>query len=225
MAAEADKGEVLMRNIWCILVACLFLCCVGSVSATDMPKVDRDMLPMLFMQYAFDLAHAGSTVKSPAVGETNVLVDIQKSFEMSLEKLGVDIPVKLGFVRQAFIVQPDVTGNRYVGRRGVSTLYVTTPIHSFQDRVIVVISSTSPEATTVIAMDDQLRAKLIYDSVFENRFSGKYACDPMGQVTSIRISQTGVLNFQESNVHWSNKRSRSFTLDMNVSNPEMQCAN
>jgi hypothetical protein len=198
--------------------------CVAIASALggEAPKFDASMLPMLLIGYADDLSYGTGGIGS-SDNAKSAYAAIQISLELSLDSLHADIPRKLAFVREAFVVQPEIVGNKITGHHQNATLYVTTPVPDLQGGIVAILSSDSPQATTVFLVDGQLKAELVYDSTRANRFVDDLACDPMGQVISIRTSASGHLLLQELNAHWSSKKSRRFDLDLTGHAPKLHC--
>jgi hypothetical protein len=179
------------------------------------------MLPMGVIWYAFDLAYGAA--ESPGVNGNNARSRVERSLESSLENLGVDLPRKLAFVRQAFVVQPREVASKITGHKGISSLYITEAIPNLGGRIVAILSSSSPEDTSIFTIDDRLNANLVYDSINANRFANDKHCDPLGQITSVRVSREGLISLEETNVHWSSKHSRTFELDLNGQTPALRC--
>ncbi len=184
--------------------------------------VAPDALPMLTISYAFSLGE-GAENRGNAIAAASPLGRTYGVFESSLEQLHVDLPTKLAFVQEAYVVQPELVGSRVAGTHGRGTLYITTPIHALGDWSVVIVSSVSPESTTVLEVDGRLHTKLIYDSISANQLLAGSSCDPLGQINGIQILQPGHLLLTESNERWSNKSNRSVLLDVTARTAGLKC--
>lgn len=211
-----------MRHIFLIAMsACLLL--AASASAQNESSVDPSTLPMVVISYAFTLGE-GAEDRGNAIDGASPLARIYRAIETSLEETHADLPTKLAFVRESYVIQPTVTGSKVVGTHDRSTLYVTAPVHALGDASIVIVSSVSPEATTVFQVDGQLHVKLIYDSMAANKFLSGSSCSPLGQIEGVEISISGKLVLTETNVRWSSKKRRSILLDATAAPAGLRCS-
>lgn len=190
--------------VWAIFTLMPMSVCLSEVTST--PSMNPSALPMLIITYAYDLAYdPTATLKT---GST------LNSLDTALVALNADVPRGLGFVKNVFVIQPGISGNRYASEPDVSTLYVTPPLPRLGNRSLALVSSVSPESTTIFTLDAGMHAQLVYDSLTANVFSGGRVCDPMGQVPMVTISSTGVLILHERNRHFSNRSARTFSVSI-----------
>jgi len=182
-------------------------------------EVAPNELPMLLISYAYSISR---DVEITAAVETP-LGRTYRALEQRLEGLRVDLPTKLGFVHEAFVVQPRTVGSRAIGKPGESTLYVTEPLPQFGEAVVVVVSSVSPEMTTVFQVDRQLNVRLIYDSLVASPAGVGSSCGPLGQINGAEASPEGNLVLTESNARWSRDHSRKAVLNLSKEVPIVDC--
>jgi len=203
----------------------LVVCSAIDARVLSNPKaaVDSNMLPMLLISYAFGLAY-GMDTNGGSIAPNNALGNTFHSLEHALESLNADIPRKLAFVRASYVAQPSNATSRIIGQQGVSSLYVTDPLKATGNGVIAVISSTSPESTTIFSIDQRFNARLLYDSTIKNRFAAGMSCEPLGEIDSVEISKTGDLILHEMNRRSSADHHRIFNLDPTGQQPELQCS-
>ena len=175
--------------VWAIFTLMPMSVCLSEVTST--PSMNPSALPMLIITYAYDLAYdPTATLKTAST---------LNSLDTALVALNADVPRGLGFVKNVFVIQPGISGNRYASEPDVSTLYVTPPLPRLGNRSLALVSSVSPESTTIFTL---------------NVFSGGRVCDPMGQVPMVTISSTGVLILHERNRHFSNRSARTFSVSI-----------
>lgn len=194
--------------------------------ATPAPKAiatDQNSLPMLLISYAYGLAN-GMDTRSGNSKEDTALAALYRSLENNLDQLHVDVPTKLAFVRKSYVVQPTEIGSRTISEHGRSTLYVTEPVREIGNASVAIVSSVSPESTTIFMIDSQLHVTLVYDSVAANHFSTSASCDPLGQVNGVEVIRQGVLKLTESNARWSDKHKRVIDLDVTNKTPVLHCS-
>ena len=107
--------------------------------------------------------------------DKNVLI----RFGRNLDQLETGISTGLVFTKMAFIIQ-DIEGH-FSGFPRIqeetiedseipfeSILFVTTPIESFNNRILLILSSVSPERTTIVSVDKKLQTELLYDSFIQH---------------------------------------------------------
>ena len=205
--------NILRAFVWAIFTLAPTSVCFSEVASA--PSMDPSALPMLIVTYAYDLAYDPTVTLR--TGSTLSFLDA------ALVALNADVPRGLGFVRNVFVIQPAISGNRYASEPDVSTLYVTPPLPTLGNQSLALISSVSPEATTIFTLDAGMHAQLVYNSMTANVFSGGRVCDPMGQVPMVTISSTGALILHERNRHFSNRSARTFSVSITGQSAQVIC--
>ncbi|MBI4650811.1 hypothetical protein HY745_05900 [Candidatus Desantisbacteria bacterium] len=138
----------------------------------------------------------------------NVLIKLSNN----IDKLTLDIPTRMAFTHLAFIVQNNIT-DHYSGFARVkdktleeskvpfeSILFVTTPFESIGNRILLILSSVSPERTSIVAVDNKLNIELIYDSFSKNEIKNMKeikGTTNVGSLYSVQVQKPGVLLLQE----------------------------
>ncbi len=136
-------------------------------------------------------------------------IDTFREIYRNMESLNCDIPTRLAFTHYYFVVQSNIVSNksgfvrvkgRSVEESGIpreSILFVTTPIESFDNNILIILSSVSPERTTVFSVNNKLKFILFYDSfkkpdAFEDKSS-----DRVGSIYSVLVDKPGYLQIEE----------------------------
>jgi hypothetical protein len=128
-------------------------------------------LPDIVIAYSHFCSHYIDEFKS-------ITLDSDSSFsrlEHNLDQLECDIPTRLAFTHRSFIVQNEknyYAGYKKLGMKSIEVskipyediLFVTTPIKDLGNRILMFLSSIRPERTTIVALDNELNTKLLYDT-------------------------------------------------------------
>lgn len=182
-----------------ILIILVFL---GSGNAISSPRVDASRLPLVFLGYAYkvaeDVPRAVENSASRKISDTELdkLLGPELSIlNENLEQLSVGIPLEIAFVKHVFISQTNIPGhasgfpaqNEEASDKPSipyeSTLFVTTPIESLGDKILVILSSVSPERTRIFTIDAEYNAELVFDAVNKNHFENT----TIGSIHSMRV--------------------------------------
>jgi hypothetical protein len=105
----------------------------------------------------------------------NILIRLGRS----LDQLNIGISTRLALTSRTFIIEnieDHFSGFPRVHEKTIEEskipfdriLFVTTPIESFNNRILLILSSVSPERTTIISVDKKLHTELLYDSFVQN---------------------------------------------------------
>lgn len=186
--------------------------------ANGAQEVEPKMLPMLLIQYAFSSGYSGA----PQGVKLLQLQELNQALEIKLTGTGFDLPTRLAFVGESFVVQQHSVGNKYIGFKTDSVLYVTTPINAVGGKVIAIVSSSGPERTTIFELGRDLDVIPVYDSIGLNKFDGAMRCDPIGHIDSVIVSNDQTLLLNESSTHFSDKK-RQFLLKIINGAPVLVC--
>jgi len=136
-------------------------------------------LPDIVIAYSHFCSHYIDEFKA-------VKLDSDSSFsrlERNLDQLECDIPTRLAFTHRSFIVQNEkdyYAGYKRIGRKSIEVskipyediVFVTTPIEDLDNRILMFLSSIRPERVTIVAIDNELNTKLLYDSFNKRRNAG-----------------------------------------------------
>jgi len=124
-----------------------------------------------------------------------------KALDAALESLGCDVGTRMAEPHEALILPPlpfdQWIGFPRAGGRNSSEegwLFVTQPIGTSPQRVLVVFSTASPEQTTVFWIEETnegYAAKLLFDSFKKSKISNDTA--QVGAATSIRFESDNLL--------------------------------
>jgi len=213
-----DKGANMSKH-FLLTIILIFSVCQSFANDEDF-KISPRELPSLIIAYNFCTAYYPyfkglweSTDQQPFM-----IKKLSAEFTR-FKTLGIER--RLLFTHRAFIVQNDIS-NHISGFPSTeippkdlivpfeSIIFVTTPIASINDKVLVILSSVSPERTTIMAIDSYLNIAVLYDS---------YAADnkiTICSIYSVRVLKAGVFVIAErSNNRCSLKEEkRSFILDL-----------
>ncbi|MSP39626.1 MAG: toxin-antitoxin system YwqK family antitoxin [Deltaproteobacteria bacterium] len=130
----------------------------------------------------------------------NSLVKLIKN----MEKAGV----RLAFTHLPFVVQNEIAG-AFVGFSKTQTksleysdipyesiLFVTTPVASYGNRVLVILGSVSPQQSTIFSVDGQLDVTPLYSSQTPIKYSDGNATN-LGAISGIRVVESGLFQLAE----------------------------
>jgi hypothetical protein len=214
-----------------LLVLCLVLGLSAASSAASReaaPTLAGERLPGALIAYTY-LSSNYVSFRQFLEGDSEFEWRIEfRRLEASLEKLDCDLARRSSFVRFAFTIQGDTPGQeagfrRFEGKTleeshvpfdGV--LYVTSPLQAIGGKIVVIMSSVSPERTTAFTIDEQLGVNLLYDS-YKAVSSGTVI--PMGSVYRVRVQNPGLFMLDERMIlggrgHFSATDNRRFLLDV-----------
>ncbi len=197
-----------------VLIVCLPLHSVASeeLSTTSAKKETSitysiEEIPMIVIGYNLFCERYGF-FKSLESNSHNPLIRLDKN----VEKLSAGVQRGLAFTHMVFTVQNDIIGqqsgflrvnNKTLEESGVpfkNILFVTTPIKSFGNRVLAILSAVSPEYTTIFAVDNELNVELLYDDMKKRDITnlrGMRVPISMGSIYGIRVVKPGYLLLQE----------------------------
>lgn len=213
-----------------LLWAVIFSCTAKYVaSPSDMPvKYFPNDLPSFVLAYSLALRQYE---EFRCLWESTGKDQYKHPFpllEANLNRISPNINVSFGFTHNAFIVQNHIRGhfsgfgaeenrdNQMLMIPFENILFVTTPIESYGNRCLVFLSSVRPESTTIFAIDQELKVKLLY-STFDDKFnkiSEKEYSTIMCSIFSIQVREPGtfILNEREGNRCTISKERRTFRL-------------
>lgn len=187
-----------------VLSLFLFLSFMGNQSfASDetAKTYSPDELPSIIITYnlAFGYYHDLQCLRE--LGDpSHMIAKLYSEFEA----LSCSITHRMGFTYIAFIAQSNISGHfsgvlpgedKTSGKIQVpyeSILFVTTPIESLGNNVLVILSSVSPERTTIMKMDKRLNVTLLYDASMVKLPDGS-----MCSVFALRIIKPGLIRLFE----------------------------
>jgi hypothetical protein len=161
-------------------------------------------LPSVVISYGLFCARYDS-FKSLGSNPQNVLIKLGKN----IDALPGGISTTLAFAHRSFIVQNNLkdqfSGFVRVDKKTLeasnvpfeSLLFVTTPLESFGNRVLVILSSVSPEQTTIFSVDKNLNVELLYDSINKNKISNVKNSTTLGSVYGVRVIRPGYFLLDE----------------------------
>jgi hypothetical protein len=185
-----------------ILLACMFHCFlyISCDQARSETKYSAEELPSIIIAYNLYAAHYNEFKCLWKKGEdSNFIVKLYAV----LEQMDCAINDRMSFTHLAFISQGNTSGH-FSGqvvskdkcmnedKQDVSTLFVTTPIATFGNKVLVILSSISPERTTIISVDDMLNADLLYDTI-RKHLKGAPICS----ISSANVISPGIIKLEE----------------------------
>jgi hypothetical protein len=164
-------------------------------------------IPMLVISYSFVCSRPDEFKCLESVRD-NSLTRLGRN----IDALPGSISTGMGFVHMALTVTNDVGNASAQSMMGpgrwlqqmtipdVSILFVTTPIAEYGNRVLVILSSVSPDSTTIISVDDRLNVSLLYNSFLKNELKNKdkiLGSNTLGSVYSVRFVESGSLVLKE----------------------------
>ncbi len=140
----------------------------------------NEELPSIVIAYSL-LCSRYETFRPLEANPQNVLIKLGGN----IDKLKGGVSTGLGFVHRVFTVQNNIKDhvsgyirikNKTLKESGVpdeSLLFVTTPIESFGNKILVIMGSVSPERTTIFSVDNKLNVELLYDTFDKNNIKNK----------------------------------------------------
>jgi hypothetical protein len=153
-------------------------------------------LPQTIITYGFLVGHypdefiLGREPRTPLASDMKALND-------ALNSLDCDVPIRLGFPHRVFVV-PSLPVGQWIGFVRTAdtppdegTLFVTEPLRTKPERVLVVLSSVSPERTTVFWVERSVQgyaSGLVYDSFKKGKISNENHT-AMGAVTAVSAGE------------------------------------
>jgi hypothetical protein len=130
----------------------------------------------------------------------------------NIDALGIGISTVMGFTHLAFTTENNIEGhmsgfirvnNKTLEESSVpftNILFVTTPIKSYNNHILVILSSVSPNRTTVFSVDNKLDVNLLYDSFEKNEIKNVMdikGTRTIGSIYGIRVLKPGSFLLQE----------------------------
>lgn len=188
-----------------LLISCcliISLCCPVDKSLASIVSWSESSLPGLIVAYGLYCARYDE-FKLLGSNPQNVLIMLGKN----INALPGGISTGLAFAHRAFVVQNEIEGHlsgflrvRDKTLEGSkvpfeSILFVTTPIASYENRILVILSSVSPERTTIFSVDKNLKVELLYDSIHKNYFDDKKTT--VGSIYNVEVVEPGKFLLQE----------------------------
>jgi hypothetical protein len=179
----------------------------GSADAWD---IESAKLPAFILAYTFIVSSQPQqfAAQVDAAAEGSLFAEF-KQFESQLAKINPDLPTGLSFVKSVFIVQSAPAGTvagfvrkpgKTLEQSGVpfeSMLFVSTPIPALGNRVIMILSSVSPERTVMVTVDAALQTDLVYDSFLRSTPKTIRRPVPIGSLYAVRTQGPGRFLLQE----------------------------
>lgn len=210
-----------MSKRFCAIFCIFFLLSISTADEAKSSSTEKlpysidewssiDELPSIIISYYLYIKRYPE-FKSLESTPQNILIKLRKN----LDALSLGITHDISFVHMAFIVQNNIQGhvsgyfrikNKTLKESGVpyeSMLFVTTPIESFGNRVLVIISSVSPERTTIFSVGNNLSTELLYDTFDKNDIKNKEemlssgSTDSMYSIFNVRVEKPGVFLLEE----------------------------
>ncbi len=167
-------------------------------------EYSSEELPSIVVSYGLFCARYDS-FKLLESNPHNVLIKLGKN----IDTLPGGISTGLAFAHRAFIVQNNIN-NQISGfvrddKKSLeasnvpfeSLLFITTPIESFGNRVLVILSSVSPEQTTIFAVDKKINVELLYDSINKNKITNIKNSTTLGSIYGVHVIRPGYFLLEE----------------------------
>ena len=157
-------------------------------------QIDNDSLPSLLVSYSL---YASYNKYFNDNFEKKNNQNWYSVLEKNFEKLSCDINTRLSFSHVSFVVQ-DVFGSKYGDEtrnnfnNQKSVMFVSVPLNKIGNKVLVVLSSTAPNRSTVMTVDNNLDVNLLYDSFIHGEKSGLVCC-----LSSALVLKDNVIEFIE----------------------------
>lgn len=198
-----------------LMIACLLpvlffetpnLLAASKDIAVKVSDISNEELPSVVIAYSLFCARYDE-FKSLESNTQNALIKLRKN----IDALPGGISTGLVFAHRAFILQ-NLEGrsegfvrmkNKTLEESNIpfeSILFVTTPIESFGNRVLLILSAVSPETTEIIAIDSKLRSELLYSSFNKNDIKNikeVKGTPQVGSIFCIKVIKPGVFELQE----------------------------
>lgn len=158
-------------NLFIVLVLLIFnnQCYAGERDKGG-KEYPSEILPSIVLSYSVFCSYNEEYDKL-IQDSSNMLIKLNSN----IDALGLGISTRLAFIETSFIVEN--TKGHYSGFKVCDSnkleaakipfeelLFVTTPLESFNDQILVIISSISPERTTIMSLDQKLDVDVIYDT-------------------------------------------------------------
>jgi hypothetical protein len=201
--------------ILCFVLLLLF-CFINSSSPNDNVTMKKDVrdeeylneeLPMIVIAYNM-LCSRYESFKCLESSPKNPLIKMKTN----IDAFESGISTVMAFTHLAFTTENNIEGhmsgfirvnNKTLEESCVpftNILFVTTPIKSYNNHILVILSSVSPDRTTVFSVGKRLDVNLLYDSFMKNEI--KNAMDikgtrTIGSIYGIRVLKPGSFLLQE----------------------------
>lgn len=177
-----------------------------DTSDVECQNLSFDELPSVVISYRL-ISSRHNDFQCIFFENNNILSQLAKE----LDKLPDGIATKLSLTNMAFILQNSNgqfagftrTKNQTLENAKIpyeSFLFITTPIYSFDNRILAIISTVSPDQTTIISIDNKLKAVLLYDSFCKNNINNLKDIKGsrfIGSIHSVKVIKPGVFDLQE----------------------------
>ena len=213
------------KKIYFLLII-LILLFTGNMNAN--PRVKPDRLPLVFIGYvckvSVDIPRAVLNSASRKISDKKVneiLGPEHSILNKKLEQLNTDIPARLVFVKYVFISQANIPGHtsgfpvqkeERINKSSIpfeTILFVTTPVESLGNKILVILSSVSPEQTRIFTIDTEYNVELLFDSFKKNPFKNT----TIGSIHSMRVEKADEFVLEERSGRISSEaRSISLTI-------------
>ncbi len=179
-----------------VLIIALFCINVPAFASNLRSDMLLDELPSVIIAYSLFSSYYQDFKSLWSSNEKPWFLD---KLQAALSELNCDIDLRLAFTHESYIVRSN-TIRTFLSVDSIkselkSVLFVTTPIKSYDNKILVILSSVSPERTTIIAIDNELGAELLYDS-----FNLLVENVKMCSIHSIRIEESDSFILEEKSV-------------------------
>lgn len=195
-----------MRNLLITVILLMSSTPSPLHSADKVTVISNRELPSVVVAYGLFCSRYNDFKSLRSYGQ-NPLVRLSRS----IDALPGGISTALAFVHRSYIVQNAEnhfsgfmqSNNKSIPDSGIpfeGMLFVTTPIESLGGRVLAIISATSPERTTILAIDNGLNAELLYDSLSKNdieNIKDITGTRTLGSIFNVRVMKPGIFEVDE----------------------------
>jgi hypothetical protein len=188
------------------MIPCLILflsCTLNEAFALSsfMKKFSPEELPNIIISYNLSVSYYNDF---SCLWQLNERSHFFSKLHSEFESLSCNIDTRMSFTHLAFISQNNIEGHfsglipkqaNKIKEPKVpheNILFVTTPIESLGNSILVLLSSVSPERTTVMSIDNMLNVNLLYDS-YEEKLPYKIICS----ISSILVIKPGIFKLEE----------------------------
>lgn len=180
-----------------LLAACALTLALAPVARTAVPE--KRSLSQAIVAYGFLRGDYLDLDKLFASDASLPVVQNLQALDSALKSLDCDVPTRIALPHKALILPSSPMeqwfgfarpGGRNSPDRG--WLFVTQSSGTGSGRVLVVLSSASPDRTTVFWLEETgtgYSAKLLYDSLKKGKISN--ATTMVGAATEVKIEKTG----------------------------------
>lgn len=196
-----------MKRLLTLLVILAFFLNLRGSYAANVTSIELSDLPSIVITYNIFCSRYDEFQLLESKPES-ILIKLANN----IDKLTLDIPTRMAFTHMAFIVQNNIEGQiagfTRVKKKTLeeskipfkSIVFVSTPIESFGNRTIVILSSISPERTTIFTIDNKLNVELLYDSFKKNEIkniNNIKGTTTIGSIYGIQVQKPGYFLLEE----------------------------